>query len=265
MEVIEVKENLNQMKNKLLHFALDLFSDSDDEEQDSIFAQVKIYRTTSVRIFEYVIGIQLLAIWLLTIANIIHAAAEEWQSILIVAVFGTVSVGLSFRHSYHPSAYDLPFVKIVNAQQVRCLSLCSRLQSVVVALFFIWGGCAEWIEVGESIFLGGMITCLALLVLNCIFFTYKIYKLRNLVEVEAPSPTIRNEKLLIVGTLVLSIAVGFGVHYIPFWDSLPGLLSGFLRGLVSIALIAGIIWAGNRFFGLFREIGKESSDSPDKR
>ena len=35
--------------------------------------------------------------------------------------------------------------------------------------------------------------------------------------------------------------------------------------LVSIALIAGIIWAGNRFFGLFREIDKESSDSPDKQ
>ena len=260
MEVIEVKENLNQMKNKLLHFALDLFSASDDEEQDSIFAQVKIYRTASVRIFEYVIGILLLAIWLLTIRNIIHAAAEEWQSYLFVAIVGTVSVGLSFRHTY-----NLPFVKIVNARQVHCLSLCSRLQSVVFALFFIWGGCAEWIEVGESIFLGGMITCLALLVLNCIFFTYKIYKLRNLVEVEAPSPTIRNEKLLIVGTLVLSIAVGFGVHYLPFWDSLPGLLSGFLRGLVSIALIAGIIWAGNRFFGLFREIDKESSDSPDKQ
>lgn len=253
------------MKNKLLHFALDLFSASDDEEQDSIFAQVKIYRTASVRIFEYVIGILLLAIWLLTIVNITHVAAEEWHSCLIIAICGTVSTGLNFRHSYHPSASDLPFVKIVNARQVRCLSLCGRLQSVVVALFFIWGGCAEWIEVGESIFLGGMITCLALLVLNCIFFTYKIYKLRNLVEVEAPSPTIRNEKLLIVGTLVLSIAVGFGVHYIPFWDSLPGLLSGFLRGLVSIALIAGIIWAGNRFFGLFREIDKESSDSPDKQ
>ena len=253
------------MKNKLLHFALDLFSASDDEEQDSIFAQVKIYRTASVRIFEYVIGILLLAIWLLTIVNITHVAAEEWHSCLIIAICGTVSTGLSFRHSYHPSAYDLPFVKIVNARQVRCLSLCGRLQSVVVALFFIWGGCAEWIEVGESIFLGGMITCLALLVLNCIFFTYKIYKLRNLVEVEAPSPTIRNEKLLIVGTLVLSIAVGFGVHYIPFWDSLPGLQSGFLRGLVSIALIAGIIWAGNRFFGLFREIDKDSSDSPDKQ
>ena len=173
------------MKNKLLHFALDLFSASDDEEQDSIFAQVKIYRTASVRIFEYIIGILLLAIWLLIIRNIIHAAAEEWQSYLIVAIVGTVSVGLRFRHSYHPSAYDLPFVKIVNARQVRCLSLCSRLQSVVYALFFIWAGCAEWIE-SESIFLGGMITCLALLVLNCIFFTYKIYKLRNLVEVEAP-------------------------------------------------------------------------------
>lgn len=251
------------MKNKLLHFALDLFSASDDEEQDSIFAQVKIYRTASVRIFEYVIGILLLVLWLLTIGNIIHAAAEEWQSYLIVAIFGTVSVGLSFRHSYHPSANDLPFVKIVNARQVHYLSLCGRLQSVVFALFFIWVGCAEWIE-GESIFLGGMITCLALLVLNCIFFTYKIYKLRKLVEVPS-SPTIRNEKLLIVGTLVLTIAVGFGVHYIPFWDSLPGLLSGFLRGLVSIALIAGIIWAGNRFFGLFREIDKESSDSPDKQ
>lgn len=173
------------MKNKLLHFALDLFSASDDEEQDSIFAQVKIYRTASVRIFEYIIGILLLAIWLLIIRNIIHAAAEEWHSYLIVAIFGTVSVGLSFRHSYHPSAYDLPFVKIVNARQVRCLSLCGRLQSVVYALFFIWAGCAEWIE-SESIFLGGMITCFALLVLNCIFFTYKIYKLRNLVEVEAP-------------------------------------------------------------------------------
>lgn len=254
------------MKNKLLHFVLDLFSDSDDEEQDSIFAQVKIYRTASVRIFEYIIGIQLLAIWLLIIRNIIHAAAEEWHSYLIVAIFGTVSVVLSFRHSYHPSAYDLPFVKIVNARQVRCLSLCSRLQSVVFALFFIWGGCAEWIEIeSESIFLGGIITIIALLVLNCIFFTYKIYKLRNLVEVEAPSPTIRNEKLLIVGTLVLSIAVGFGVHYIPFWDSLPGLVSGVLRGFVSIILIVGIIWAGNRFFGLFREIDKGESDSPDKR
>ena len=251
------------MKNKLLHFVLDLFSASDDEEQDSIFAQVKIYRTASVRIFEYIIGILLLAIWLLTIVNITHVAAEEWHSCLIIAVVGTVSVCLSFRHSYHPSAYDLPFVKIVNARQVRCLSLCGRLQSVVYALFFIWVCCAEWIE-SESIFLGGMITALALLVLNCIFFIYRIYRLRHLVEVPS-SPTIRNEKLLIVGTLVLTIAVGFGVHYLPFWDSLPSLLSGFLRGLVSIALIAGIIWAGNRFFGLFREIDKESSDSPDKQ
>nr|WP_294827890.1 hypothetical protein [Prevotella sp.] len=251
------------MKNKLLHFALDLFSASDDEEQDSIFAQVKIYRTASVRIFEYVIGILLLAIWLLTIVNITHVAAEEWHSCLIIAVVGTVSVGLSFRHSYHPSASDLPFVKIVNARQVRCLSLCGRLQSVVYALFFIWGGCAEWIE-SESVFLGGMITALALMVLNCIFFTYKIYKLRHLVEVPS-SPTIRNEKLLIVGTLALTIAVGFGVHCLPFWDSLPGLVSGFLKGLISLALIVGIIWAGNRFFGLFREIDKESSDSPDKQ
>lgn len=49
------------MKNKLLHFALDLFSASDDEEQDSIFAQVKIYRTASVSgysVFEITAGIR---------------------------------------------------------------------------------------------------------------------------------------------------------------------------------------------------------------
>ena len=68
------------MKNKLLHFALDLFSASDDEEQDSIFAQVKIYRTASVRIFEYVIGILLLAIWLLTIVNMRRSCWIRWRS-----------------------------------------------------------------------------------------------------------------------------------------------------------------------------------------
>ncbi len=73
------------MKNKLLNFVLDLIRDSDDEEQDSIFAQVKIYRTTSVRVFEYIIGILLLALWLLTIEHIIHTMAEEWHTYLIIA------------------------------------------------------------------------------------------------------------------------------------------------------------------------------------
>lgn len=250
------------MKNKLLNFVLDLIRDSDDEEQDSIFAQVKIYRTTSVRVFEYIIGILLLALWLLTIEHIIHTMAEEWHTYLIIAGIGTVCVGLSFRHTYHPSAYDLPFVKIVNARQVYFLSLCGRLQSVIYALFFIWCSCAEWIE-SESIFLGGMITCAALLFLNCIFFTYKIYKLRNLIEVEAPLPTFKNERLFIVGILVLSIAISIGVHYLPFWDSLPSLLGGVLKGVIFIALIVGIIWVGNRFFGLFREI--DNSDFPGKQ
>ena len=91
------------MKNKLLHFALDLFCASDDDEQDSIFAQVKIYRTASVRIFEYIIGILLLAIWLLIIRNIIHAAAEEWHSYLIVAIR---SIGGKHTRQARPDAVD---------------------------------------------------------------------------------------------------------------------------------------------------------------
>ena len=35
------------------------------------------------------------------------------------------------------------------------------------------------------------------------------------------------------------------------------------QGVIFIALIVGIIWVGNRFFGLFREI--DNSDFPGKQ
>ncbi len=66
------------MKNKIFNFVLDLFKNGDKEEQAGIFAQVKIYRTTSARVFEFIVGILVLAIWLLTIRNIIYATSDEW-------------------------------------------------------------------------------------------------------------------------------------------------------------------------------------------
>lgn len=45
------------MKNKIITFVLDLFKNSDKEEQAGIFAQVKIYRSTSARVFEFIVGI----------------------------------------------------------------------------------------------------------------------------------------------------------------------------------------------------------------
>ncbi len=253
-------------KQKLLSFVLDLlsFKDSDDEEQGGIFSQVKIYRTTSVKVFEFIVGILILAIWLLTIRNIIHATPDQRLDCLVVGVIGTFMCVGALSHSYHPTAYDLPFVKIVNARQVHYLSLCYRLHSIVFALFFLWVNCAYLIE-SEAIFNGGMITCVTLLFLNCIFFIYKIRKLRDLVEAEDPLPAIRNEKLLTIGTFVLSIAIGFGVHCLPFWGSIPSLLRGVLKGIVAIAVIVGIIWIGQRFFGLFREINKEEPNTPGKQ
>ena len=38
------------MKNKIFSFVLDLFKNGDKEEQAGIFAQVKIYRSTSARV-----------------------------------------------------------------------------------------------------------------------------------------------------------------------------------------------------------------------
>ena len=45
------------MKNKIFCFVLDLFKNSDKEEPAGIFAQVKIYRSTSARVFEIIVGI----------------------------------------------------------------------------------------------------------------------------------------------------------------------------------------------------------------
>ena len=49
------------MKNKILNFVLGLFKNGDKEEQAGIFAQVKIYRSTSARVFEFIVGILVLA------------------------------------------------------------------------------------------------------------------------------------------------------------------------------------------------------------
>ncbi len=48
------------MKNKIFSFVLDLFKNGDKEEPAGIFAQVKIYRSTSARVFEFIVGILVL-------------------------------------------------------------------------------------------------------------------------------------------------------------------------------------------------------------
>ena len=251
------------MKNKIFSFVLDLFKDGDKEERAGIFAQVKIYRSTSARVFEFIVGILVLAMWLLTIRNIIHATSDDWFLYIVIAAVGTLVSVQNLRHSYHPTAIDLPFVKIVNARQVYYLSLSSRFASVGLSLFFLWISCVDLVD-SDDLFLGGMIACCVLLCLNCVFFFYKIYQLRNLVEVEDPRPAIRNEKLLCIGSFVLTIVIGLEVHRLPFWDSLPSLLRGTLRAIIIIVLVVGIVWVCKRYFGLFREIDKDASDSSRK-
>ena len=248
------------MKNKIFNFVLDLFKNGDKEEQAGIFAQVKIYRSTSARVFEFIVGILVLAMWLLTIRNIIHATSDDLPYLLLLAGMGTFFPIACLLHSYHPKANDFPFVKIVNARQVYYLSLSSRFASVGLSLFFLWISCVDLID-NENLFFGGMVACCVLLCLNCVFFIYKIYQLRNLVEVEDPESAIKNEKLLTIGVLVLTVVLGFAMHLLPIWDCMPKILSGFLRGILVIAIVVGIVWVCNRYFGLFREIEKDASDS----
>lgn len=106
------------MKNKIFNFVLDLFKNGDKEEQAGIFAQVRIYRSTSARVFEFIVGILVLAMWLLTIRNIIHATSDDLPYLLLLAGMGTFFPIACLLHSYHPKANDFPFVKIVNARQV---------------------------------------------------------------------------------------------------------------------------------------------------
>ena len=114
------------MKNKIFNFVLDLFKNGDEEEPAGIFAQVKIYRSTSARVFEIIVGILVLAMWLLTIRNIIHATSDDLPYVLLLAGMGTFFPIACLLHSYHPKANDFPFVKIVNARQVYYLSLLGR-------------------------------------------------------------------------------------------------------------------------------------------
>lgn len=46
------------MKNKIFNFVLDLFKNGDEEEPAGIFAQVKIYRSTSARVFEFITSVR---------------------------------------------------------------------------------------------------------------------------------------------------------------------------------------------------------------
>ena len=101
------------MKNRIFNFVLDLFKDSDEEEQAGIFAQVKIYRTTNARVFEIIVGILVLAMWLLTIRNVIHATSDDLPYLLLLAGMGTFFPIACLLHSYHPKANGFPFVKIV--------------------------------------------------------------------------------------------------------------------------------------------------------
>ena len=182
------------MKNKIFSFVLDLFKNGDKEERAGIFAQVKIYRSTSARVFEFIVGILVLAMWLLTIRNIIHATSDDLPYLLLLAGMGTFFPIACLLHSYHPKANDFPFVKIVNARQVYYLSLLGRYAALWSALFWLWISCMDFIG-SEPVFVGGVIVCCVLLCLNGVFFFYKIYQLRNLVEVEDPEPAIKNEKL----------------------------------------------------------------------
>lgn len=78
------------MKNKIFNFVLDLFKNGDEEEPAGIFAQVKIYRSTSARVFEFIVEILVLAMWLLTIRNIIHATSDDWFLYIVIAAVGTL-------------------------------------------------------------------------------------------------------------------------------------------------------------------------------
>lgn len=80
------------MKNKIFSFVLDLFKNGDKEERAGIFAQVKIYRSTSARVFEFIVGILVLAMWLLTIRNVIHATSDDLPYLLLLAGMGTFSL-----------------------------------------------------------------------------------------------------------------------------------------------------------------------------
>lgn len=55
-----------------------------------IFVQVKIYRSTSARVFEFIVGILVLGIWLLTIRNIIHSTSDDWFLYIVIAAVGTL-------------------------------------------------------------------------------------------------------------------------------------------------------------------------------
>ena len=90
------------MKNKIFSFVLDLFKNGDKEERAGIFAQVKIYRSTSARVFEIIVGILVLAMWLLTIRNIIHSTSDDLPYLLLFHhQEQTLIIYLTFQQQYN--------------------------------------------------------------------------------------------------------------------------------------------------------------------
>lgn len=251
--------------NELLRIRLliaKFFGAADSGEGDDIFSKVKIYRTPTTKTFEIIVGILVLCIFLLNVRNFILGTSDDRLAHLAICALGIIFPLASLRHSYHPAATDLP-MKIVNARQVQYLSLCGRFTALILALFFLWLSCNSMIE-SETLFLDGMMVCVALLFLNCAYFMYKIYKIRNCVEIKQ-EPAVENEGLLCIGVLVAVAIIDFFLH--RMLRDMPGgsFLKGILIGGITTLIIIGAIWVCRHCFGLFKEITPEEKEEMNKK
>lgn len=238
-----------------------LTGNNDPVDENDIFSKVKIYRTPSTKIFEILIGVIVVCIFLLNIRDFILDTSNDRLGHLALGGVGIFAPLASLWHSYHPKITDLP-INVVNAQQVRYISLCDRFASLGLALFFLWGSCNSLIE-NETIFFDGMVVCGVLLALNVIYFMYKIYKIRKCVEVK-PEPIVKNEKILCIGILVAIFLIDFLLH-ILLEDVPGGGIKGFLIGVVSVFIVIGITWFCQRYLGLFKEITPEEKEEMNKK
>lgn len=253
------------MNKKLLRINLlraKFFGGTDSGDEDDIFSKVKIYRTPSTKTFEIIVGALVLCIFLLNVRNFILDTSDDRLAHLAICGLGVIFPLASLRHSYHPAATDLP-MKIVNARQVQYLSLCGRFTALILALFFLWLSCNSLIE-SETLFFDGMMVCVVLLFLNCAYFMYKIYKIRNYVEVK-PEPTVKNEGLLCIGGLVAVAIIDFLLHKVL--RDMPGgsFLKGVLIDVITLLIIISVVWICRRYFGLFKEIAPEEKEKMNKK
>jgi len=219
------------------------------EKKNNLF---KIYRTPSTRVFEWIVGLIVLAIWLINIRNIVNHSSGDWGIVLFMVGFGTIFPIGTLWYSYHPSADDMPFLKIVNCRQVHYLSLCSRMASLLIALFFLWISSVDFFK-NEIIFLAGMVTFTILLLLNPLYFMYKIFRHRKQVEVEY-HPKITYEKLLYLGSLILIVVLNFALRHLNVLDGIPSFWKGVLEGLIIVCVLLGLKWGCQKCFGMFKKI-----------